>query len=243
VHPGIDITKTVDNPNPCVGDTVTYTICIANTGDWPLENVVVTDPHLGVGPLPGFPSDLAPGEIRCEGFRYVVQDDDPCPLVNCAKVTSNPLDLPNEIEDEDCTEICPEPCGGEEGCTPGYWKNSPGCWECFEPSTLFSDVFGVVITVRAGGKKTIKDPTLMQALNANGGGINALARHAVAALLNACDADIGYPMTMDQVIAAVQTEVPDGDIEGLKDEFAGYNELGCGQSSDNAANPCSPSDD
>ncbi len=110
-EPGIDLTKTVDEPNPCFGDVVTYTICIANTGDWPLENVVVTDPDLGVGPLPGFPTVLAPGNQACENFPYEVQEDDPCPLVNCAMVTANPLDLPDELFDEDCAELCPVPCG------------------------------------------------------------------------------------------------------------------------------------
>jgi hypothetical protein len=41
------------------------------------------------------------------------------------------------------------------------------------------------VTLRSGGQGTIDNPTLLDALNATGGGVNALARRAVAALLNA----------------------------------------------------------
>jgi len=146
--------------------------------------------------------------------------------------------LPNEgtVFEEGCCDI-----GGEQGCTPGYWKNSPGCWECYAPGDSFEAIFGVDVTLRGKGKSTIGAPTLMQALNANGGGINALARHAVAALLNACDGDIDYPMSEGQIIAAVQAAVAVGepDISELMDELADYNELGCGQSADDAEEPCS----
>jgi hypothetical protein len=230
VKVGIDITKTVDNPNPCFGDTVTYTICIENTGEWALEHVVVTDPHLG-GILPGFPAVLAPGETACIDFPYAVQDDDPCPLVNCAKVRSDPLGpMTNCVKDEDGARICPERCGGDEGCTPGYWKNHPDCWECFEPDTPFSAVFGRVITI-GSGKKAAEDPTLMEALNGNGGGVTALARHAVAAILNACDPDIAYPVGVGEIIDVVAGVLDLGEphITEVKDILDEFNNFGCPQ--------------
>lgn len=92
----------------------------------------------------------------------------------------------------------------EECCTPGYWKNHPGYWHCYSFDDSFECIFGVDVTLQAGGKETIDYPVLMQALNANGGDINALARHAVAALLNASDPDIDYPVSEAQIIAAVQ---------------------------------------
>lgn len=234
VEPGIDIEKTVNDPNACPGETVIYTICIENTGDWPLENVVVTDPDLG-GILPEFPHILFPGEIACADFPYVIPPDAPCPLVNCAEVTANPLDLPNVIDANDCAEICCEP-PGDEGCTPGFWKNnadkhSASAWcDAYAPDDSFNDVFGVDVELRGNGRNTISNPTLLQALGANGSGINALARHATAALLNACSGCVNYAMASPvQVIVAVQEAVAVGDeaIQALHEELAYYNEAGC----------------
>ncbi|MHC4425384.1 MAG: DUF7507 domain-containing protein [Planctomycetota bacterium] len=236
VKVGIDITKTVDNPNPCFGDTVTYTICIKNTGEWPLEHVVVMDPHLG-GILPGFPAVLAPGETVCIDFPYVVQDDDPCPLVNCAKVRSDPLGpMTNCVKDEDCARICPEHCGGgDEGCTPGFWKNHPGCWcGLYHPDDLIGSVFdlgGLSNDLNGDGKPD----TLMDALKYKGGkgaegAARNLLRHAVAALLNACDPDVDYPLSLGEVkeLVKIYVETPDrGGMLALKDFFDALNNLGC----------------
>lgn len=126
--------------------------------------------------------------------------------------------------------------GGGEGCTPGYWKNNWVRWEGAEPGnawttpyvggTKFDAVFGETITVRVG-KADVTNPTLFQALNAQGGGVNALARHAVAALLNAASPDVDYDYSVAQVISMVQGALPDGDIEGVKNSLAGANEAGC----------------
>jgi len=126
--------------------------------------------------------------------------------------------------------------GGGEGCTPGYWKNNWVRWQGAEPGnawttpyvggTNFNTVFGETITVRVG-KADVTNPTLLQALNAQGGGVNALARHAVAALLNAASPDVDYKYSVAEVISMVQGALPDGDIEGVKNSLAGANEAGC----------------
>jgi hypothetical protein len=187
--PCVDITKTVDEPNPCFGDIVTYVICIENCGGTDLENVVVMDEELG-GLLPDFPTELAPGQVACVEFPYVVEEDDPCPLLNCAVVEAEayPPLKPELVTAKACAEICPEPCGGE-GCTPGFWKNNgdkhgASAW-CesinvipISPDTRISEVFilNKLLTIRGNGKSTITDPTLLQALGANGGGVNAMTR-------------------------------------------------------------------
>lgn len=246
VHPCLEVEKLCISDSPVLpGEYAEFEITLTNCGD--VDLLVDVDDSLDsaceVTDLLIYAGDTA----SCTMSILVPEDTIDTEICNevaahwtIPEYEGDCLDNEDTVYDDDCC-----PIGGQEGCTPGYWKNSPGCWECFAPSALFDDVFSVDVELRTGGKKTntTDDPTLMQALNANGGGINALARHAVAALLNACDADINYPMSVDQVIAAVQAEVPDGDIQGLKNEFAEYNELGCGQSSDNASNPCSPSDD
>lgn len=57
-----------------------------------------------------------------------------------------------------------------------------------------------------------------------------LAGHATAALLNAAHEDIHYPMTVNEVIAAVQAALETGDRDAIldqKDVFDEYNNLGC----------------
>jgi hypothetical protein len=114
----------------------------------------------------------------------------------------------------------PPPPPGDEGCTPGFWKQSQhlDSWVGFAPSDKFEAVFGVNVP---------GDPTLLQALNARGGGINALERHAVAALLNASSPGVDYPLTVSEVIAKVQAAIANGTIEQTKNELESFNELGC----------------
>ena len=57
--------------------------------------------------------------------------------------------------------------------------------------------------------------------------MNALARHAVAALLNASNPDVASDFTTAQVIALVQDAVASGDFETAKNLLAAANEQGC----------------
>lgn len=111
----------------------------------------------------------------------------------------------------------PPPPGGTEGCTPGYWKQSQhfDSWVGYSPSDSFDAVFGVTY----GG-------TLLSALESKGGGAGALARHAVAALLNA-GSSVDYAADTAGVIAAVQAAFASGNFETQKNIFEGWNELGC----------------
>jgi len=153
--------------------------------------------------------------------------------------TYHVVDVPGEATDPSTMEPLYNFCNAEEpddfyGCTPGYWKNNAErrdavSWDPtgYDPDDLFSGVFGEVIEVRGRGRHTIEDPTLLEALSANGGGINALARHAVAALLNAAHPDVNYSESVAYVIAATQAAIEAEDYEGQKDEFEKWNELGC----------------
>lgn len=107
------------------------------------------------------------------------------------------------------------------GCTPGYWKNHLSAWEGtgFDPDQDFDDVFGVELFGDGVG--------LLDALNAGGGGAEALGRHAVAALLSSATAAVGYPMDPSAVIDYVACGVMDGTLEKTKNFLAGVNESGC----------------
>ena len=70
----------------------------------------------------------------------------------------------------------------------GFWKHKKhfGYWNIYTPDMKWSEVFGESITIqwqKKGKLFQIEDPTLLQALQADGDGVNEMARHAVAALL------------------------------------------------------------
>ena len=86
-------------------------------------------------------------------------------------------------------------------------------------------MFGVDVTLRADGRTTFVNPTLLDALNAIGGGVNALANDAVAALLNA-SSGVSSAFTTDEVIAVVQDAVASGKFAEASDLLAAANQ-GC----------------
>jgi hypothetical protein len=133
--------------------------------------------------------------------------------------------------------------GGGEGCTPGFWKNNAEKWDAvawvgYDPNDSFNTVFGVSIPPLSGnGKNVVTNPTLLDALNANGSGINLLARSAVAALLNASNPNVAYAMSGPQVIASVQAAIGAGPapIQALGEQLDSYNNAGA--SIDQHGNP------
>lgn len=206
-----------------------YRIRIYNCGEEKILNAHVSDPLLGIdsyigGARPGsdFVFEYPAGDVCKDRYGLVK---------NTATVSGTGEETATYIEvSDDAWVNCGEqpPMGGE-GCTPGYWKQSQhfDSWpSAYTPDMLFSAVFGQEIAVR-DGRSTIVDPTLMQALEANGGNINAAARHVVAALLNAASTGVSYDMTAGGVIDLFNANYPDGDIEDMKDRLEMYNEQGC----------------
>ena len=123
------------------------------------------------------------------------------------------------------------PGAGDEGLTPGFWKNHTGAggaplagWNNagLSPQASYEALFGVDVPNSA--------PTLLQALSANGGGVNALLRHSAAALLNAADPYVDYYYSREQIISMVKQAFASRDYETVKDLFAARNELGADRS-------------
>lgn len=83
--PGISIVK--EGPSAAnVGDTITYTYTVTNTGELTLDNVQVEDDILGNITLDD--TTLDPGESTMGTSQYTVQSSDlPGPIVNTATVT------------------------------------------------------------------------------------------------------------------------------------------------------------
>ena len=112
------------------------------------------------------------------------------------------------------------PLGGSRGCTPGYWKQSQhfDSWPAqYTPGQAFSSVFS----------NAFPGKSLLYVLGQGGGDINALGRHAVAALLNSANGDVDFGMTPATVISMFNAAAAGGDIEGTKNILAQMNERSC----------------
>ena len=83
-EPSLGIVKEVSDTIAMVGDTITYTYTVINTGNVMLTDVGVIDDLLGVIDLEA--TALAPGERTVGSAVYTVQESDPpWPIVNVAK--------------------------------------------------------------------------------------------------------------------------------------------------------------
>ncbi len=130
-----------------------------------------------------------------------------------------------------------DPPDGGQGCTPGYWRQEHhfDSWTNHLPGDSFEALFVVDARLRtrggpgSGRVPTVEDPTLLGAVWAAGGGQNALARHAVAAVLNANSPGVAYAFTQAEIIALVQ-DAYDGttSFNAAKNLLVAENEMGCG---------------
>jgi uncharacterized repeat protein (TIGR01451 family) len=238
-QPGVSVSKECSPDPVVVGGVVSCTIVVTNTGsaDSPgLVNGTIVDTLTGDLLDPAnlavdssdCTADLATGASCTIVTTRMVLAADPNPLVNVVTVHYNPDGFPNDITATATDSVAVNPPPGGEGCTPGFWRQPQhfDSWVGFEPSDSFEDVFGVDVTLTVA-RQTVDDPTLLQAVRAQGGGVNALARHAVAALLNASNPDVASDFTTAQVIALVQAAVASGDFETAKNLLAAANEQGC----------------
>jgi hypothetical protein len=119
---------------------------------------------------------------------------------------------------------------GDEGCTPGFWKNHPAAWQGFSPDQTVASVFS-----EAAAYAGIGDATLMGALRFGGGpgatgGAKIMLRAAVAAILNAASDEVMYPRTLDSIFDDVNAALASGhrgQMIGLGSELDIDNNLGC----------------
>jgi hypothetical protein len=129
---------------------------------------------------------------------------------------------------------------GQEGCTPGYWKNHTENWEEYTPNTLLSSprLFPALAGTRFGSM------TLLEGLQLKGGpgfdgAMQIMLRAASAAVLNAAHEGVGYPYRRFvvgagadafRIIREVEAVLASGDrakILALADKFDAANNLDC----------------
>lgn len=133
--------------------------------------------------------------------------------------------VPEAVQDEPAPETL-------EGCPVSFWAisknpddvdfNSEHWPPGYLPDDLYGDpaYFNKLITTSLG-----ENPTLHDALQSEGDGINKLARHSVAALLNSAHTEINYPLPISEIISKTQQSI-DSEEYSFADELEINNNLG-----------------
>lgn len=182
-------------------------ITVTETGqtDWALTGVDI-DQYFGqfvVYPTPRLDSDA--DDSPTDGATVYINND-------MAKVITFTNDF--------------TPPPGNEGCTPGYWKNHSDSWPAtgYSPAQILESVFDVPDGLG------LDNATLLQALSFTGGpgtlgGAKILLRAAVAALLNAAHPGVDYGMTEAEIIAAVNAALASADRDEMLDLAGDLDEL------------------
>jgi len=214
-------------PKILVGEPVTWTYVVTNTGDVTLFDVTVEDNQEGFITCPK--DVLEPGEsMTCtqDGVAGLGQ------YANVGMVTGQD-DLDRTAADEDPSHYFGEPIDdGDEGCTPGYWKNHTDSWPPtgYSPGQSLPSVFA-----QSAAYPELAGASMLEALNFHGGGgadgaARNLMRAAVAALLDASHPGVDYPRTPVQVISQVNSALASGDRDTMLTVAGGLdrdNNLGC----------------
>ncbi|MFZ9314263.1 MAG: DUF7507 domain-containing protein [Burkholderiaceae bacterium] len=227
-NPDLEIVKTADvEMVDEVGDIIHYTIEVSNTGNVTLTDVQLTDSLIQDSLMPrdldldgvidgdgDADGALDVGEtwywvgqyqVTSADYEAALASMEQYFIRNTATVDTDETDPESDSED---VELFAQPMA--EGLSPGYWKNHASDWDGVATSMSFEEFFfgsqqpSLLWTVTGKGKPTTQqDITLMQALELGGGGEAALARSAVAAVLNVRDEDVTYQFSESQIKAWV----------------------------------------
>jgi uncharacterized repeat protein (TIGR01451 family) len=232
-QPGVSVTKNCTPDPVVVGGVESCTIVVTNTSSADSPNLIngtivdtltgnLLDPANTAVTSSNCTPVLATGGTCTIVTQRTVLATDPNPLVNTVTVHYNPQGFPNVITATARESVVVTRPGGE-GCTPGFWKQTQhfDSWVGFSPNQTLESVFDVPDALG------LDNVTLAQALALNGGGVNALLRHAVAALLNASNPDVDFDLTAAQVISATNAALASGNYEAQKNIFERLNQQGC----------------
>ncbi|MFL5938528.1 MAG: Calx-beta domain-containing protein, partial [Gaiellaceae bacterium] len=228
-----------------VGANVTFTYLVTNAGNIRLL-VSKTTGVVDDGGTPGTTADdffgsYVSGDTNSDGFldlgeswlfksaTMIVKNTS---YTNVATVTGTEPRTQQTVTARDTAAYLGRT--GAEGLTPGFWKNNadnknaiawphnPDGTLVWSPGQAVSTMFSALITIGS----PYADLSLADALGLGGGGIEALLRHGIAAVLGATSPFVAYPWTAAETIAAVNAAILAGDsngIQNLKDKLEGFN--------------------
>lgn len=178
-------------------------------------------------------NSLNDGQAETDGFEYTISDGhggiatarvgiaidgSGTPVVTVPEIFPAPVTPPESVPPSENTGV------HYEGLSHGYWKNHASDWD-LGATLSFEQLFGInqdTWEVKSRGDTVIKgDITLAEALALKDGqtapGAYALAREAVAAILNSLDEDITYRFSVNEIQEMVRDAYAGGDIIGTKD--------------------------
>ncbi|MEE8384923.1 MAG: hypothetical protein V3S01_03290, partial [Dehalococcoidia bacterium] len=196
---GLLIEKRDADGNAWISPTVTFEIyaCGADLDCASLEGLVTT----------AIVSATAnPASVALDEGRYLVRE-----IVPAGFIARPDDEQPVDIHAAVLTTTLVFTNRPPEGCSPGFWKNNTDLWDDL---TNPGDFFNATFEVLGDGTSPFTDTmTLEQAINLEGGGFDKLARHGVAALLNA-RSGIYYTFFEGEVIGMVQSGLIDDGTPG-----------------------------
>jgi hypothetical protein len=208
---------------------VTWTYVVTNTGQEPLTGVTVVDDQGVVVVCPADGLDVGESmTCTATGIAQLGQYAN----IGTASGTAPGGRVVSDSDPSHYLGVAEPPPPGDEGCTPGYWKNHPGSW----PPTGYSTGQRVdSVFAGSSGYPDLAAATLMQALSFGGGpGVEGAAeillRAAVAALLNAAHPGVAYPRSVAQVVTDVDAALLSHDRDTMLVLAAALdadNNLGC----------------
>ena len=153
----------------------------------------------------------------------------PRTIDNTAVFTTNDTGATGSDDASVDVDVVCRPPTGDEGCTPGYWKNHPEAWAGFTTGQTLESVFDVPDSLG------LDSVSLHSALSFGGGpgtlgASQILLRASVAALLNSASSGVDYPLTTAQVIAQLNAALATLDrskILDLATDLDNKNNGGC----------------
>ncbi len=131
-----------------------------------------------------------------------------------------------------CQNPPPPPPPPAQGCTPGYWKNHLDAWgpTGFSPGQTVASVFS-----NATAFPTLANSTLKQGLSFQGGSTlqgaaEILLRASIAAVLNAANPGVNYPLSTSSIVSQVNSALASNSRSTMLDLASALdanNNLGC----------------
>ncbi len=123
---------------------------------------------------------------------------------------------------------------GNEGCTPGYWKNHTQNWEEYAPSDTLDLPFDFPDSLAQYRTVTLDDALALRGGKGVDGAAQILLRAATAAVLNAAHEGVGYPYRRFKapfnIVSKVNAALASGDRQRmleLAQTLDAANNLGC----------------
>ena len=123
---------------------------------------------------------------------------------------------------------------GNQGCTPGYWKNHTSNWEEYSPDMTVAELFPLPASLASLGSLTLEEALAGGGGPGELGAAKILLRAGVAAFLNAAHEGLGYPYRRydepGNIGPRVTAALASGDratMLSLAAELDAANNLGC----------------